>query len=176
MDREDQFPLIDHQELRLEIRDLAEYLDSQEDILLAYLFGSAVSGRSNPMSDVDLAVLVQPQPDLPSLLERQLTLSRAVAEYAGREVDLVLLNRASPFMKYEVARHGRVLYERRPAERIAFEARARQRYFDLKPMLEFHSEVVLRRIEEVGLGRGRWGNSRAPEAARRVHRQTQEAG
>lgn len=157
MDREDQISPIGHQKLRLDVRGLVEYLDSQEDVLLAYLFGSVVSGRSNPMSDVDLAVLVQPQPDPPSLLERQLSLSRGVAQYAGREVDLVLLNRASPLMKYEVTRHGRVLYERRPAERIAFEARARQRYFDLKPMLAFHSEVVLRRIEEVGLGRGRWG-------------------
>jgi predicted nucleotidyltransferase len=156
----------------LEVRGLVEYLDSQEDVLLAYLFGSVVSGRSNPMSDVDLAVLVQRQPDPRSLLERQLSLSLGVAQYAGREVDLVLLNQASPLMRYEVTRHGRVLYERRPAERIAFEVRARQRYFDLKPMLEFHGDVVLRRIEEVGLGRGRWGNSRALEAARRLHRKT----
>jgi predicted nucleotidyltransferase len=156
----------------LQLSEIVAYFNDQPEVLLAYIFGSAVTGGVTSMSDVDLAVQVRPDPDALSLLQRQLALSRDLAAFsAEREIDVVLLNRASPLLRYEVAERGLLIFERRASDGVSFEARARQRFFDLKPMLDFHSAAVLQRIEEVGLGRGRPGDPRAIETARRLHGQ-----
>lgn len=161
----------------LRLNEIQMYFDGEPDVLLAYLFGSAVAGGVTPMSDVDLAVQVRPKPEALSLLQRQLALSRDLAEFsAEREIDVVLLNRASPLLRYEVAERGVLIFERRTSDRVSFEARARQHFFDVKPMLDFHSAAVLQRIEEVGLGRARPGDPRAIEAARRLHGQAARTG
>ncbi|MEM4234743.1 MAG: nucleotidyltransferase domain-containing protein, partial [Candidatus Methanomethylicaceae archaeon] len=39
-------------------RQLAPYFVRRSEILLAYLFGSAARGRTNKLSDIDIALLV----------------------------------------------------------------------------------------------------------------------
>lgn len=51
------------------------------------------------------------------------------------EVDLVVLNAASPDLVHRVLRDGILLLERDRPARIAFEVRARNAYFDLQPVL-----------------------------------------
>lgn len=49
------------------------------------------------------------------------------------DVDVVILNEATPVLKYEVVRAGRLICERDRPSRIAFEASAVQHYLDLEP-------------------------------------------
>ena len=108
-------------------------LVSGPPLRLAVLFGSRVRpGRLRPGSDVDLAI----EPVDPSLsLEDELELQAGVARTVGCEVDLVRLDKASPLVRYEVARHGRpVLPGTEPAFR-RFQAQAALEYADMAPLL-----------------------------------------
>ena len=154
---------------------LTSYFLRQEEVILTYLFGSAARGRVNYSSDVDLAVLLDARLGEEAQFEHYLLLAVELANFSQRDVDLVLLNKASPLLAHEVIRHGRLIYERCAAERIDFEIRTRQIYFDVKPMLNFHSQALLRRIKEVGIGKRKRNSVRTLEAARRIHREIKRA-
>jgi predicted nucleotidyltransferase len=143
------------------------YFARQSDVVAAYLFGSVARDQAGPLSDVDIAVLLEPDLAMEAAVERQLQLMVALDDYADREVQVTVLNHVSPLLAYQVVRDGLLLYERSRPERIAFEVRAMKVYFDVKPMLDFYSQALLRQIQEVGLGRAK-RDSRTLEAARRI--------
>jgi len=143
-------------------------LAEQPDIVVAYLFGSVARGQANTMSDVDIAILLQKGLDEETMLARQLAILVALEEMADREVQVTILNRASPFFTYQVIKEGMRLYERDKAERVEFEVRAMKEYFDVQPMLEFQNRALIQRIKETGLGRKKRGSSRTLEAAARI--------
>lgn len=147
---------------------LATFLEGQADVVLAYLFGSIVRGSAGVFSDADVAVLTEHAGSALDRVRRHLQLLERVSAYVKGRTDLVLLNTASPLLAYEVVRHGRLLYARSDEAKREFEVRARRTYFDMKPRLDLHSRAVVRRIREVGLGRGQRGDPGALEAARRV--------
>ncbi|HQZ18643.1 MAG TPA: nucleotidyltransferase domain-containing protein, partial [Vicinamibacteria bacterium] len=74
---------------------LEHALGAHEDVIVAYLFGSAARGELRPSSDVDVAVLVPGQAG-PTLSSLRLSLQADLQEAAHRPVDLVILNQASP--------------------------------------------------------------------------------
>ena len=49
----------------------------------------------------------------------------------GREVDLIVLDRAPIDLVHRVLRDGALLYDRDPSTRVRFEVKARNDYFDL---------------------------------------------
>lgn len=148
---------------------LKRCLAERDDITLAYLFGSQAEKRGDRLSDVDLAVLLSSSPTKHERLRRYSELLTRLGECVDSEIDLVFLNQAPPLLAYEVLRHGRLLYSRNSQAQSGFVVRARRAYFDFKPRLEQHSQATMKRIKEVGLGRGERSDSGALEAARRLH-------
>ena len=72
---------------------------------LAILFGSQATGRNNPISDLDVAVLFREDPDL---LQVGVAVSALEGELATK-VDLVVLNglpARSPVLAREIAARG----------------------------------------------------------------------
>ncbi len=67
------------------LNELTAFLDSQPDIRLAILFGSAATNRLRFDSDIDLAV----QCDAPLTAARKMALIEHVALISGRPVDLI---------------------------------------------------------------------------------------
>jgi predicted nucleotidyltransferase len=98
------------------------------------LFGSSAVGRATGESDVDLAISVDGD-ELPSF-DEQLALAASLSELAGRDADLVVLEEASTILRREVARGGRLLWEREPGAFIRFQAATAWEYEDLVPVLE----------------------------------------
>lgn len=149
-------------------RNIAAFLAQQGDVVAAYLFGSVARHQATDLSDVDIAVLLAPELNPEASVERQLQLMVALDDFADREVEVTVLNRASPLLAYQVIRDGFLLYERNRLERVAFEVYAMKVYFDVKPMLDFHSHVLMKQIREVGLGGRARHHSRTLEAAQRI--------
>ncbi|HYW93613.1 MAG TPA: nucleotidyltransferase domain-containing protein [Gammaproteobacteria bacterium] len=102
-------------------------------VVCAYLFGSYATFRATRDSDVDVAVLLDGTAagSIDALSRLRGVLERAL----GLEVDLVDMRTAPPDLVHRILRDGRILVDRDPRQRIAFEVQARNEYFDLLPYL-----------------------------------------
>ena len=91
-------------------------LESEREVRWAYLFGSA--SRAEPFRDLDVAVMLQPGA-LPGVELGGLV---AALQAATRlPVDLVDLSVAPASLRAKVAARGRILVDREPAARAAWE-------------------------------------------------------
>lgn len=127
---------------------------AHREIEAVYLFGSAAIGKTGPLSDLDIAVLLKGRLG-PSRAEfrRELELTADVMHACRRsDVDVVFLNQAPPLLAYEVVQKGQVLFERDRARRVEFEVNALKRMFDLEPFLETARRILKRRLREGSYG------------------------
>ena len=111
------------------------------EISLVYLFGSQVSGKVGPMSDYDLAILL----DHPADGEQTRTgFSHTLAHHLQTErVDVLILNRATIELAYHVIATGELLYQRELALRVEYEAGVLSRYCDYLPVLRAQRSQIL---------------------------------
>lgn len=123
--------------LRTKIRECCKEFES---VLAAYLFGSSARETTGPKSDLDLALLVEPEAaaEFP-VLEFIASLERT----CKRRVDLVLLNRAGEVLKFQIRRQGKLIFERDPGKRKCFEIRSRRSYEDFLHMHKRYVRAVL---------------------------------
>jgi predicted nucleotidyltransferase len=113
---------------------IANVFSSRPDVTAVYLFGSTARGVARPGSDIDVAVLFAASP--PHTLNAPRFVIEGELERAlGTAVDLVALNEAPVDLRVRVLRDGRLLVDRDPTTRIAFEVRTRNEAFDLEPVL-----------------------------------------
>lgn len=68
-------------------KELQEYFNSQENVILAFIFGSAAKGMALEDSDLDIAVYLNDEND-----EERIWLE--LVSITQKEVDLVLINKA----------------------------------------------------------------------------------
>jgi predicted nucleotidyltransferase len=113
-------------------------------IRLMVTFGSAVTGRTHDASDLDIAVLLE-QPDQ-SLGERADLHHDLQRVFAGREVDLAILNRADPLFLKQVTERCSLLYgsARRLHELTLY---AFRRYQDHRKYLALERDYVTRTLQ-----------------------------
>jgi predicted nucleotidyltransferase len=122
--------------------ELSSILPGLEGVCLVYLFGSQVEGKLGPMSDYDLAVLVDRAVDGRRIQAR---LAYELARVLKTEqVDVVLLNRASIELAYAIIAQGTLLYEQDVATRVEYEATVLSRYGDFLPVLRTQRDDILR--------------------------------
>jgi len=105
-------------------------------IRLAYLYGSQVTGQATPLSDVDIAIVLDKPLPARERLRLELRLETDLADYCGGEFDVHVINEAPLAVKGRVVQTGKILYARDDAARIAFETATRRAYFDFLPVLE----------------------------------------
>ena len=106
-----------------------------DGIVCAYVFGSLGRGTARTDSDIDVAVLLE-VPPAATLAGCGLRLEGDLERVLGREVDLVVLNGAPIDLVHRVLRDGVLAFEADAAARVRFEVRARNEYFDLRPVLD----------------------------------------
>jgi predicted nucleotidyltransferase len=152
----------------VDVQGVTNVLSEQSDIVASYLFGSAARDQMTRSSDVDIAVLLDQTLDDRAMVLRQLDLTVALESHSDRDVQVILLNQATPLLAYQVLREGVRLTQRSDAERIDFEVRTMKLYFDVQPMLAFQKEQLFERIQEVGLGRTPRRDHSSIEAAERL--------
>ena len=135
--------------------DLYHYFASQDDVLLAYLFGSYARRQAGPLSDLDIAVLLAGRSNDDRCFDTRLTIiGDLMALFHFNEVDVVVLNQAPATLRYRVVRDGIILYSRDEDERAEFTARTVSEYLDFKPFLERHERVILDRARKGELTHG----------------------
>jgi predicted nucleotidyltransferase len=111
-------------------------------IVLVYLFGSQVQGYIGPMSDVDVAVLLENGSNKGEISS---DLSSRIASAVDQErVDVVFLNRANVELAYAILVDGELVYEREASTRVEYEAKIMSLYCDYLPVLRAQRDDLLR--------------------------------
>lgn len=109
------------------MNDILRYLDNVPNLMAAYLFGSACKGTMKKTSDIDIALLFsETHENTIDLLQLMVDLSRI----SGRNVDIIIMNTASPLLYHEILATGKLIYERDRLFRILSVVRNRRLYFD----------------------------------------------
>ncbi len=120
--------------------DILEKLDSlpgrinkDRDIIALFVFGSAVDGRLNPLSDIDLAVLLDAEMNKSQLFNKELDLRSTIAQVLKtEEFDLVNLNLAPARFAHNVLTDGKLLFCRKNSVLADFIENNTRKYLDFK--------------------------------------------
>lgn len=126
-------------------------LISEPDVLVAYLFGSHARDSAGPLSDVDVAVLLDERSDH---FRRRIEITGAVAEVTGDgNADVIVLNATPVALGYRVLRDGNLILSRDERARVRFFVHTVGRYLDMAPMRRVLSDGTRHRLAEGRFGR-----------------------
>jgi predicted nucleotidyltransferase len=154
------------------VTDVAEtirtVLRDRQDLAAVYLFGSRAQNQAHALSDVDVAVLFSEELEARVIFERTLEIGVILENALHGPVDVIALNRATPLLRFQVIKHGRLLLEHDRTARCLFVMRALNQYYDAKPYLNYHNALLLSKVSKKGLGRGYDGHRNALEKARQL--------
>lgn len=119
-------------------------------VLLAYVYGSVAEGCPTPLSDVDIALVLDPDCELDAY-ERfmlDLEIGAELEKSSGiTTIDVRSINAAPLRVQGEVVTTGRLLYSKDEDFRVAYEVRTRKRYFDFQPVLKMMRDSYFAHLE-----------------------------
>jgi len=137
-----------------DIERIVHYFRERDEVAALYLFGSSAKKRKTKESDIDIAVLIDESGSGKKYLERfRKAYYEASPGFSLGPVDIVILNTAPPFLKYQVLKTGRVLIDRKRKLRVGFTEKAITEYLDYKPIQDICLKAVARRCREKSIGR-----------------------
>jgi len=109
-----------------QIEKIKQFGSGQDEIAAVYVFGSVARGKARKKSDIDIALITETK--LPAI--KRMEMENALSNRLGKEVDLVVFHQASPLLQHQILKHGRLVYEANPKERVRQSVFARNAYFD----------------------------------------------
>jgi predicted nucleotidyltransferase len=118
---------------------ISSILRGYPEIELAFLFGSYAGGTATAESDMDIAILCRQAPSF----DRSQEIRSALCAGMKREVDLVVLNGASPILRMQVLKKGIILLDNASVYEDFF-VRTTGEYDDLKRVRNGIEERILR--------------------------------
>ena len=98
------------------------------NIQLLVLHGSQAKGNARDKSDIDIGILSQEKLDI----DNQIALLSDFSTIFGEKFDPVFLNGAEPLISYQVALHGKPLFEEKEGIFQRFKIQVIARYMDSK--------------------------------------------
>lgn len=120
--------------------DILEKLDSlpgkisnDNDIVAFFAFGSAATGKLQPLSDVDLAVLLDAGMNKSQLFDKELELRSGISQILGsEEFDLVNMNLAPARFVHNILSEGKLLFCKNKLVLADFIEKNAREYLDFK--------------------------------------------
>ena len=122
------------------VKSLETFFSERQGILLAFFFGSFASKRMRPSSDVDVGILFKTVPDIYAKND----VIEELSSILEREVDLTVLNQASPVLKMQVLKNGILLYASDRKYFYHFFTDTVNQYDDLKRIRKNCEENILK--------------------------------
>lgn len=115
----------------MDVERLRRCLEGEEDVLLGYLFGSQAAGLEGPLSDVDVAVLLDKRLSKAKRFELRLELARSLSSLLRTgKVDVIVMNDAPVTLNYEIIKHGKALVVRDDELKLETESKILSMYLD----------------------------------------------
>lgn len=126
--------------------DMKDILESDPDVVFAYLFGSIAEGRKRVRGDVDIAVYLV-ESEMSFCLRKEKELYSKMTSMLGRsDIDLIILNRTPTVLKYRALKTGKLLVSKDDKLRINYVTKVMLRYFELKRHIEEYDKELYKRI------------------------------
>jgi len=123
--------------------------ETDPSLAAVYFFGSAAAGKTGPLSDIDIAILLVDDFSDRDYLDKQLELQAKFCRgLRTDQVDVVILNQASPLLAHRVLSRGRLLFSRSDRERQAFFVKTIREYLDTEPLRREGRNHLMARIKE----------------------------
>jgi uncharacterized protein len=119
---------------------LADFFAMQSGILLVFLFGSVASGKMTQYSDIDIGILFESKHDFYEINE----LKSELNETLKREIDIAVLNSASPILKMQVLKTGVLAYAKDQKYYNQFFVDTINQYDDLKQTRKICEDNILK--------------------------------
>ena len=115
------------------LKRLIERIKSILNVLAVFVFGSSVKGNAKPISDVDIAVILEdPDPDVEA----------EIGSLYSEKIDLVLFHRMPLHIQFEVLKHGIPIFCRDDEKLFEIKFKVLRDYLE-------HSWIYRRMSEEV---------------------------
>ena len=115
----------------------------ENDVILAYLFGSEAKSTSHKESDVDIGVLFDKKVQFKDYLKKEGKLIEIFSEiFPEREINIVNLNIAPPLLKQVAILEGKLLYQKDDLTRILFQIQTLHEYEDYLHLSNIYNQFL----------------------------------
>ncbi|HOJ11768.1 MAG TPA: nucleotidyltransferase domain-containing protein [Clostridiales bacterium] len=115
-----------------------------ENIVFAYIFGSYAQRVIRTDSDIDIAIYLEKELAVENYLEIKVDLTEA----CKREIDLIILNDATPLLKYEIYKNSILLFSRDKAIETSYKVKTLFEYNDMKKYLDLYYDRTINRLKD----------------------------
>jgi predicted nucleotidyltransferase len=126
-------------------------------IKILVLFGSQAKGTIHEKSDWDFAIFTDQVEKQETIRENNFTWLETpiklgeIFDLDPGLIDIVEINHASPLLSFQVARDGKLLYERTPGDFIKFQSKAWRIYADTEKFRKAEKESIDLWLQKKGL-------------------------
>jgi len=115
----------------------------EQDIVLAFLFGSEARGASHQESDIDIGILFDKKVNSEQYLLLEGKSIEFFSEiYPKKEINIVNLNIAPPLLKQTVILEGKSLYARNKINQIFFQIQTLKEYEDYLHLSNIYNQFL----------------------------------
>lgn len=137
----------------MRIEKLKDFIKKQKYVRVAYLFGSFARGKEGPLSDVDIAVLLDERLDKSKRFDLRLELITEISGILGimeaDKLDVIVMNDAPINLNQEIIKNGKVLVVKDLKKKIEFESKTLSKYldriyYDRRGLNEFLDKILRR--------------------------------
>jgi len=133
---------------RAEIFDiLKDVIVKDEKVLFVYVYGSYARDSIDFESDVDIAVYLKSS-DVKEYIkkEEELTIELVTRIHMDR-IDVRILNVLPLLLQYNMLKDGILIFVRDDRERVDFETKIMNRFFELKPYIDEYQQMLSLKIK-----------------------------
>jgi len=123
-----------------------EVIENDPEVLFAYQYGSSVYADLSG-SDIDLAVYLK-SADIKACIRKEEEFTAALAiKLHTDKIDLRILNVLPILLQYHILKEGILIFVRDEREKVDFETRVMERFFELKPYIDEYRQLSLLKIK-----------------------------
>lgn len=135
--------------ISMEIERIIPFLESSEEVLAVYLYGSRIKGKSQKQSDLDIALLLGGVEQISEVSDKEIKYALGIEKILKNvEVDIKILNTAPIFFQYKVIGEGNLIFCRNHRARIRYEVMVADEYFDFKPLLDYYDRCMYQNVKK----------------------------
>ena len=115
------------------------------EIALAYQYGSSLESAKKDPNDIDIGILLNCEVMAERRFEILEKIARTLQKEHNKEIDVAVMNQASPMLCYQVLKKGKLIYGDKKVAK-EFLVRTLTRYFDYLFMHQYFVDRMKKRL------------------------------